>query len=283
MQKYKDTTNMQNLPRILFTTRFSFFGNSGWKSEFSADPAQLFEESRLKKRLWLFEHVTLPCLTQQTDQEFHHFILSSAKMPQWAKEALNDLCAKNLKEGQYTIRYARPARARKFQRFMIGNLTQDETTPVAQVVLDDDDALPIDFVEILKSQMAIIKEDRGLEMDKVPYFITFPRGYALGLRDDRKVVWHQRYPFINLGLTMIGTSQQQNILGIAHKAAPKRFGYMRYDDQKMYVRSINDVNDSRVIVKDKWTEVSDAPSLMDIELRFPYMKDIDHKAYKACS
>ena len=76
---------MADLPKILICTRFSFFGRSGWKSEFSADPEMLFEQGRLEQRFWLFENITLPSLVSQTDKDFHYFVLSSCLMPDWAK------------------------------------------------------------------------------------------------------------------------------------------------------------------------------------------------------
>ena len=57
---------------VVFETRFSYFGQSGWKSAAAADPKLLFDPPRMDERLKLFERVTLPSLKAQdagTDEE----------------------------------------------------------------------------------------------------------------------------------------------------------------------------------------------------------------------
>jgi hypothetical protein len=269
------------LPKILITTRFSYFGISSWKSDFSTDPEMLFEENRLKQRLWLFENITIPSLVQQTDQDFHHFILSSKLMPKWARLALTELCEKHLNDARYTLRFAPAGPARKFQRFMIGDLTGAVDRPVAQVILDDDDALSSDFISKLKSKLLEIKEELGLDLESLPYFLTFPKGYALGLTTAETTLWHQTYPFINLGLTMIGSAEQRNILGISHRKAPKRFGFTHYNDQPMYVRGLNDANDSRVEIGERWRKIDHFQTNNEIKARFSFLLEIPYDEYYA--
>lgn len=93
--------------------------------------------------------------------------------------------------------------------------------PVAQVVLDDDGALASDYIATLKTHLIKLKAEGKLEIEALPYFVTFPRGYALSLPESQTQLWAQKYAFINLGLTMIGTARQKDIFGISHKAAPK--------------------------------------------------------------
>jgi hypothetical protein len=265
---------MLTTPKILISTRFSFFGQSGWKSDFSIDPDMLFDANRLGQRFWLFENITLPSLASQSDKGFHYFILSSNLMPDWAKARLTELCQKHLGQASYTIRFARVARARKFQRFAILNYVEEN--PVAQVVLDDDDALSSDFVSILKSHLS--KMDT-FTLDSSPHFISFPAGYALGLRVEDIRLWQHNYKFINLGLTMIGTANQKNIFGISHKNAPKRFGYQCDYDKPMYIRTLSNVNDSHVIVRDKWSELAEWKTQEDIVSRFSWLPQLDFEEY----
>lgn len=62
---------------IVFETRFSFFGQSGWRSDHAADPDLLFADDRLEQRLRYFEQITLESLKGQTDGNFRHLVLSS--------------------------------------------------------------------------------------------------------------------------------------------------------------------------------------------------------------
>ncbi|MDH5797994.1 MAG: putative rhamnosyl transferase, partial [Paracoccaceae bacterium] len=124
-----------------------------------------------------------------------------------------------------------------------------------------------DYVGTLKEILEKQPTERGAVTDAGPYFVTFPNGYALGLHLEPEVLWTQKYPFINLGLCMVGTSSQKNIFGIAHKSAPKRFGFERFDEKRMYVRTLHNINDSHVEVRDKWKVVADYPVSEDIARR----------------
>lgn len=265
---------MSDLPKILISTRFSFFGQSGWKSEFSADPKKLFDENRLEQRFWLFENITLPSLASQTDKDFHYFVLSSTQLPEWAKEKLNNLCERHIGLGNFTIRFARGGRARKFQMLMLSALAGDD--PVAQVVLDDDDALASDFIATLKSQLQILDPST---LESCPHFVTYPVGYALGLREGNTCLWEQSYRFINLGLTMIGPSSPKNIFGIDHLGAPPRFGFTNDSTKPMYIRTLSNVNDSRVAVGNRWTELTNWMAADDIQTRFKFLIGLAFEDY----
>lgn len=45
-----DSSTAAGIPKILISTRFSFYGKFGWKSSYSTDPESLFETSRLLRR-----------------------------------------------------------------------------------------------------------------------------------------------------------------------------------------------------------------------------------------
>ena len=139
---------------------------------------------------------------------------------------------------------------------------------MAQVVLDDDDALSCDYVETLQANLS------GMDVfteENCPHFITFPVGYVLGLRGKDTRVWRHGYKFINLGLTMIGTTHQKNIFGIRHKEAPKLYGFTSDYQKPMYIRTMNNVNDSNVIIRDKWIPLDDWANSEDINQRFPFL------------
>lgn len=200
-------------------------------------------------------------------------------MPDWAKKKLVDLCTEHLDESRFTIGFGPPAYARKFQAWALKNVAG--TDPVAQVVLDDDDALSIDFIANLKTHLTQLQSKGTLAIDSLPYFITFPRGYALSLREKEPQLWAHKYAFINLGLTMIGTSQQKNIFGISHKVAPKLYGYIRDDENLMYIRTLSDVNDSRVDQSKRWREIADWKTNQDVRARFPFITSLQAKDYAA--
>ena len=195
-------------------------------------------------------------------------------MPDWAKSRLSESCEKHMDQQNLTVRFAPPGPARKFQRVAMSKLAGDD--PVAQVVLDDDDALSSDFIETLQHHL---KTTEPFTPERGPHFITFPKGYALGLRAQSTHLWKQNYKFINLGLTMIGRANQKNIFAIAHRQAPKTFGYDHNNAKPMYIRTLSNVNDSHVSVTDKWRELTNWQDRKDIVSRFSWLPNIPFENY----
>ena len=87
------SNNPGNLPNVI-VTRFSFIGNSGWKIPVQDRETILFDKTRLEVRLWLFERITVASLLAQSDQSYHHYILTSDQLPDWALRRLTAICQK---------------------------------------------------------------------------------------------------------------------------------------------------------------------------------------------
>lgn len=257
-------------PSLCIVTRFSFFGKSGWKSEFSQNPDLLFEKGRLLARLNLLRRINLPSLAAQTSRNFHLFVLTSTDLPGWAYERLTAYCHEALGEDAVSIVAAPPAPARKYLREFVSK--RYGTRPHAQIVLDDDDGLSNDFIESVNSELSHFDADTGW-----PKFLTFPLGYGLVHRDSAPdELYRHRYPFINLGLTMISTPEMKNILAIDHKGMPQRHGFRKCRaDTPMFVRSVHGANDSRVEVGPNWVAVSGAEAADDLQRRFPWLQMAD--------
>src|SRR5690606_20049106 len=104
--------------------------------------------------------------------------------------------------------------------------------------------------------------------------VSYSRGFGLMLRDTAggaPALFRIRYPYINLGLTMITGDHAKNILAIQHKKAPLRFGARLIGDTPMYVRGIHDFNDSRVEQSGRWVPAGEGDEL---ERRFPFVFDL---------
>lgn len=256
---------------IVIVTRFSFLGESGWKSDASRSADLLFEADRLNRRLELFCAITLPSLVAQTDQGFHHFVLTSTQLPDWAMAALRDACLGAFGDtSRFTILAAKPGPARRALRVFMERQYGQQT--VVQVVLDDDDGLAANFVADLRAELTLLDDDPPADLDPLPYFISFANGYGLSLRADASedpAVYRHRYPFINLGLTLIGTASGKNILAIAHKRSHSRFGGKLIEGAPMFIRSVHDVNDSRVSPGRNWHEIENWHEDEALRQQFP--------------
>lgn len=249
--------------KICFQTRFSFFGKSGWKSAASMNPEELFAPERLDKRFELFEKITLRSLVDQTDRDFDHMVLSSALMPMPFRLRLRDMCRDHLGD-RAKVLFRRP----KFVEKIVHNFTLETyggEDHVMQAVLDDDDAVSVDFVEAMRFE--------GETALNTPYhndpvtFVTFPRGFSLGLRDDEEPWMAQRHvPFTNLGLCIVKPpSHQKNLFNVSHLKVGKRFGSrMAGAHRPFYLRTVHDHNDSRANVSDMFLDRE------EIEMQFGY-------------
>lgn len=235
--------------QIVFQTRFSFFGQSGWRSEASRDPGQLFDPARLERRLDLFRRITLPGLAAQTDDDFHHIILTSDQLPEDWLGRLTEAVTEVLGARGEVI--ARPfgSAGHAFRNRVIERFGKEAN--LAQVVLDDDDAVSCDFVAVLRYHGLCVLND-PFRRDPGT-LLSFPRGLSLGLEGGR-MRWLERrnVPFTNLGLTAVGPARfRKNPYLTSHKRIGERLPHQVIGaDRPFYLRAVHDHNDSRAFAGD---------------------------------
>lgn len=252
---------------VVFETRFSFFGSSGWKSAASVDPERLFDPVRLDERLRYFEMITLPSLCDQTDGDFTHMILSSTLMPKAYQRRLRE-CAKDvLGEARARVMFRAPGKVGRIFRGAVAGAHGD--AQVAQVVLDDDDAVACDFVEMLRGLAPVVGHHGSAGADYL--FVSFARGLSMGLDGGRPASLEWRYvPYNNQALTLIapGTSQRNPFL-VSHRKVGHRHPSMMLTHLRPYhLRSVHEHNDSRAIRQDKPLRDRDFAT---VERYFPFL------------
>ncbi len=255
---------------VLVAMRFSYFGKSGWQGDASRQKELLFDPARLRHRLRLLDSLALPSLAAQGDTNFHLMILSSEEMPAPEQEALQAACARHLPRARYSILPRPHGRAPKFlaqflrQRYRRGL--------VIQTVLDDDDAFAADLIAGIRRELALLPE---IDHEDALRFVSFVDGFGLDMRPDGGSLWprlfRHRYPFLNLGLTMVSHVNGRNILSIAHQKTPREHPARLVKGRPMFVRSLHGLNDSRVEVGQAWREVAGWQADPDISRRFPYL------------
>jgi len=190
--------------QVVIQTRFSFFGQSGWRSEASQNPEILFDPARLETRLRFFEHIALASLQHQTDPNFRIAVLSSTLMPDPFQTRLSELCHDVIGPRRADVMFRQPGSAgANFRRHVHNRCTA--TPHVAQVVLDDDDALSADFVEVCRAEStAAMALNRG----KHDYcFLSFPKGASMELDNQTARLSGREVPMTNLGLTLVAPNR----------------------------------------------------------------------------
>lgn len=256
---------------IFFETRFSFIGKSGWQSSASRNPEQLFATDRMSKRFEYFEKISLESLKSQSDPDFKILVLSAHRMPENYKKQLLELCCDSLGPDRCEVDFNGWGLAGRVFRRKVQSIFADELeTPIAQVVLDDDDAVSNDFVEVcrLESQFAFDqhRDDNGYT------YISFPNGYSMSLNDEGVHLKSQRSSFINLGLTLVSKPlTDQNPFLTSHKFIGERHPTRVVDDSRpYYLRTVHSHNDS---IANRQFEQADTLIENAVE-RFPLLRTL---------
>ncbi len=254
---------------LFYQTRFSYVGQSGWKSDASKNAELLFSPRRMRRRFELFEKITLASLAKQTDPHFSLVLLTALSMPENYAKMLKQMCFDILGSGRVTI-LARPPRiAGKVFR----SHTQTSCMPdqkICQVVLDDDDAVSQDFTEICKdeSRRALLSDYD----DDPSRFVSFVGGKSLYVEDGKLTNLSDKHsPLINLGLTLASRADTEkhpfltSHLAIAHRHP----SLVINTNRPFYLRTVHDYNDSRSPHKTDWLTPDE---IADVAEYFPFLK-----------
>lgn len=151
--------------------RFSFYGVTDTRLKPDTDGtafARLYDETRMARRFFLFEALTLPSLLAQTDRNFHTVIMSSSLMPDRFKDRLSALAARLPGARVDFSEYQTGDKAfRKIMAESAGYLGRESSVHFR---LDDDDALCTTYIERLREISRVLSPSTH---------ITFPTGVML--------------------------------------------------------------------------------------------------------
>ncbi len=229
----------------------------------------LFSPNRLALRLAMLESLALPSLTAQSDQNFQLMILCSKDMPPAALQSLNEVCASALGASKFTL-YRRPYgwAHRYLTKFLVQRYGLN---PVIQTVLDDDDAFAKNLVAQIRQELRAMPERDDWN---TPRFISFVDGFGLDISDvaqENFALYAHRYPFVNLGLTMVGQADGKNLFSIQHRKTPAQGDARMVKGSPMFVRTLHGANDSRVAVTTRWKALKNWRASPKVLARFPYL------------
>ena len=258
---------------VVVAMRFSYFGSSGWKGDVSKQKEMLLDPARLVARLALFRALALPSLAGQSDQNFHLMVLCSEDMPADLLQQLEQACADGLRPGQYSVCPRPFGRASKYLLQFVQ--ARYGKAAVIQTVLDDDDAFATDLIACARQELAQLPAD--LNDSAAMRFVSFANGYGLDMNDREPgdqtdfPLYAHRYPWINLGLTMVCHTTGKNLYSIAHKKTPTLHPSRLVKGVPMFVRSLNGLNDSRIEVSDRWKPIAEWRGDATVQERFAYL------------
>lgn len=151
--------------------RFSFYGITDTRNKPDTDGstlARLYDETRMARRFFLFENLTLPGLIHQTDRDFRTVIMSSKLMPDHFKQRLTALAARLPGAVVEFSHHERGDLA--FHKYMVEAAGHKGRGISVHFRLDDDDAVSVNYISRLREISRILSPSTH---------ITFPTGIFL--------------------------------------------------------------------------------------------------------
>lgn len=260
--------------RIVGICRFSFLSTRGWRLTARDDPdatgAALYAPDRMAERFRLFEALTLPSITAQTDPDFTFLIVASHAMPEEWRARLEALAAPH---PNIRIEYLKPRPMTEAVTVALRRtLGRKVEEPVVQFCLDDDDAVAVEYVARLRRQVQGILASPLAE--RLPIALNHPRGISLSKQGGTFSAHETHAPFLALGLALITAGRSAvNVYTCPHLKTPTR--YLSVADPKpfAYLRGLHDHHDSKGILKGK-SRPMDADRLSHILARdFPFVTE----------
>lgn len=264
--------------QVIGLCRFSYPAIGGFQVEHDTIDeriAFLYAQERLEERFRLFETIALPCLKEQTDQDFDLIMVVGESLPTHYLTRLRDLCSE---VPQIRIQAEPPRKQRQIMRRILNDARQDPNAPCLQFRHDDDDAVSVDFIERLRQT---VSDCSGLVSRNQTTAIDFSRGYIAELGKDgiSATEVHRNCTVAALGMHIAGGCMT-SIMNFTHHKIPKLMPTISLSDAPMYVRTHNQFNDSRQkAVKTFQTEPLTPEQIGEFEARFAIKNDHVRKLF----
>ncbi|EEE36378.1 hypothetical protein RKLH11_211 [Rhodobacteraceae bacterium KLH11] len=238
--------------QVLGLCRFSFPALGDFQIEHDTVEERrryLYDPARLEERFRLFEAVTLPGFRAQTDEDFELLIVVGDCLPKAASDRLNDLVApvKQIRIIQKPVDPNQKHRQAMKQVLQAARL--EPGSPCLQFRHDDDDAVAVDFIERLR---LAAKDGEALIAKNETIGIDFTNGYLaeFGAQGVRAAPVYKSLLGVGLGMYIAGDCSH-TIISFAHNRIGRFMPVISYPDASMWVRSLNQFNDSRRAEKQK--------------------------------
>lgn len=236
---FMDSKDMQ----AIGLCRFSYPALGGFQVEHATIDeriAYLYAEHRMEERFQLMETVALPCLREQTDQNFELIIVIGDSLPKLHHDRLHDLTADM---PQVRIVSEPPRPQREVMKELLNAARKDPSEPCLQFRHDDDDAISVDFIERLRQT---VRDCPGLIRDNRTVAVDFNRGYVaeLGAQGILATETVRSLYVASLGMYVAGRCHL-TIMNFAHERIGRFMPVVSLSDAPMWVRTHNGYNDSR--------------------------------------
>ncbi|MBS0123849.1 putative rhamnosyl transferase [Thetidibacter halocola] len=228
--------------QVIGFCRFSFPAEGGFQvghATVEERIAYLYAPARIEERFRHFETICLPGIKAQTDPDFLFVILCGDMMPKGHLDRLRNLTA-DMPQARIVLHPPGPHR-KVCQEVM--NSVRDMGRPCLQFRHDDDDAVSVEFVALLREAArdcaTLIGKHRLVGFDWNRGFVARPD--ARGLLAAPCVT-----PYWGVAQAVaVQARVQQTVLNFSHNKLNQFMPTVTFTDPPVYVRGHNDHNDSR--------------------------------------
>lgn len=237
---------MASPPEMIGICRWSYpstrSGFRGTTDDVEEARAQLYAPWRMEHRLFLLEHVFVPCLAAQSDKNFKMLLLMGDQLPQTYRDrALNLIksCPQIVpvieEEGQ-----RHDVLCRK-----IMNAHRDPKAEVSgQFRLDDDDAVGVNFI---KTSREIFEEQRKTFERSGLFGLDFCRGFKMETTRDDLVFQPVTIRFWTPGMVVfLSKENNQCVMNFHHLQLWKKMPVLIWLEEPMFIRGVHESNDSNM-------------------------------------
>ncbi|MCF6233558.1 MAG: putative rhamnosyl transferase [Rhodobacteraceae bacterium] len=229
--------------QVIGLCRFSYPAYGGFQVEHETLKERiryLYDHDRLEERFRLFETIALPCLKNQTDQDFELIIVIGDSLPKEHVDRLQDQIS-DLPQARLVAEP--PRRQREVMKELLQKARRDPSRPCLQFRHDDDDAISVKFIEKLRTAT---QDCQGLLKRHQAVTFDFNSGYVaeVGKHGISATPIHRPYDVASLGMHIAGGSKL-TIMNFAHNKIVKFMPTVTFSKPPMFVRTHNSYNDSR--------------------------------------
>lgn len=229
--------------QVLGLCRFSYLGEGGYQTThgtLAERRAHLYDDDRLALRFFWFERVCLPAWAAQTDKDFRLIVLTGTDFPAHWLSRLHEVCAE---VPQMVIETADPGPHREVCRAVMHRHVDSAAQIVAQFRHDDDDAVAVDYVWRVRSDMT----DKLRPMFRAHGLLSvdYSRGLTLAAMDGEVVVIPQMSHNLGVALTIyMRPGNARCALDYPHHRLAAHMPGVAFQDSVMFIRGKHGTNDS---------------------------------------
>ncbi len=217
----------------------AFRSSSG---DLEAIRTKLYAKDRMEHRLFLLEHVVMPCLRGQTDKDFKIAMLMGDQLPEPYRGRVLALIS--------DVPQIKPIFAEEGQehdtlcRDTMNSMRGPNVAASAQFRLDDDDAIGLDFVKTTREVFTDIQpiyEKHGL------FGLDYCRGFVMKSTETECSFQPISIRFWAPGMVIfIAPENDRCVLDFHHLRLWSSMPVLMWIDKPMFVRGIHHDNDSDI-------------------------------------